>query len=115
MKQQHTLISTTLATLGLVLSASSMADSPFDDSASASSIEACVAQVAAQANYEDAVGVRHEVESLQRRTAGHKLHIDTKVFGGSDGLVLREYAATCIIGRDGAPLSLRIKQVNTEA
>jgi hypothetical protein len=115
MKKQHTLVNTTLATLGLFLSASSMADSPFDDNASASSIEACVAQVSTQANYEDAVGVRHEVETQQRRTGGHRLHIDTKVFGDSDGQVIREYAATCIIGRDGTPVSLRIKQVNTEA
>jgi hypothetical protein len=115
MKKQINLINTTLVTMGLLVSTSAMADSPFDDSASASSIQACVAEVSAQANYDSGTVVQHEVESSPRPITGHKLHIDTKVFGVDGKQVIREYAATCITGRDGSPLSLRIKQVNIGA
>ena len=102
------------AAMGVFLSTGSMAASPFDEAASDSSIEQCVAQIGEQANYADASGVRHEVATMKRRTVGHLLKVDTKVYGDEDGQVIREYATTCVIGRDGVPLNLRVKQTKTE-
>ena len=104
-----------LTVVGLFLSVGAMADSPFDERVSASSIEQCVAQVSTQANYDDARGVRHEVTELNRQTKNQILRIESKVFSRDSGEVIRAYAATCVIGRDGSPKSLRISQTDTEA
>ena len=114
MNKQNRAVTITLAVMGFFLSTGSMAASPFDEAASDSSIEQCVAQIGDQANYADASGVRHEVATLKRQVVGQWLKIDTKVYGDEDGQVIREYATTCVIGRDGVPLNLRVKQTKTE-
>lgn len=116
MNKQNRAVTISLAAMGVFLSTGSLAASPFDEAASERSIEQCVAQIGEQANYDDASGVRHEVATLKRQVVGQLLKIDTKVYGGDeDGQVIREYATTCVIGRDGAPLTLRIRQTNSEA
>ena len=115
MNTQKRAVTFTLAAMGLFLSAGSMAASIFDEAPSDSSIEQCVAQVGNQANYDHASYVRHDVATTKRRSVGHRLKIDTTVYGGEDGQVIREYAATCVVGRDGVPVKFRIKQSDTEA
>jgi hypothetical protein len=114
MIRQTRVIRSTVAAIGLFLSAGTMAAPAFGEDASDSSIEQCVAQIADQANYNDASRVQHHVAPLKHRTVGQLLKIDTRVYGDEDGQVIREYAATCVIGRDGTPLMIRIRQIDTE-
>jgi hypothetical protein len=114
MKKQNTVVTSSLAVVGLFLSTGSIAASPFDEGPSDSSIKECVAQIADQANYDDAAGVRHEVATKERKVSGHLLMIDTKVYDQINGEVVREYAATCVVGRNGNQLSFKIKQIDTE-
>lgn len=76
-------------------------------------VDACVAAVTAQADYSDAMRVRHDIESSERRSIGHKLVIDTKVYG--DRGVLREYRAVCVVTRDAEPLSFEIQEIASGA
>tara|TARA_R110002096_G_scaffold101547_4_gene224555 strand:+ start:9275 stop:9613 length:339 start_codon:yes stop_codon:yes gene_type:complete len=69
----------------------------FSEQAPASSIEICVAQISAQANYEHAARIRHEVDSKARRVGGHTIKVDTTVFGADGRAVIREYATVCAV------------------
>lgn len=111
MNKHSTVVASTLAVVGLFFSSGSMAASVFDDGASDVSIELCVAQVAEQANYDDASRVRHEVGTTTRRSVGHLLHIDTKVYGVDGDQLLREYSVTCVVGYNGVPRTLKVREV----
>ncbi len=97
MKINKHVITTTLAAAGLFISSSALAMPGFTTNAPKSTIDACVAQIAERANYEDASRVRHEVESRQRRISGHVLKIDTTVYGVDGEEVIREYVTTCAV------------------
>jgi hypothetical protein len=114
MQKQNTVVASSLAVVGLFLFTGSIAASPFDEGPSDSSVKACVAQIAEQANYDDAAGVRHEVVTKERRISGHLMMIDTKVYDQINGEVVREYATTCVVGHNGNQLSFKIKQIDTE-
>lgn len=81
----------------LTVSSNAYAVPGYEDEAPRSSIELCVAQISANANYEDASRVRHNVSSRQRRVSGHRISVDTKVFGADGFEVIREYATVCAI------------------
>ena len=93
----------------LALSSTVSAGSAFETKATQSEVEACVAAVTARADYGDAMRVRHDIESSQRRSTGHRLVIETRVYG--DGGILREYRAVCVVTRDAAPLSFEMREV----
>ena len=97
----------------LALSSAVSAGSAFPTKATQTEIDACVAAVTQRADYSDAMRVRHDIESSQRRSMGHKLVIDTKVFGAEG--VLREYRAVCVVARDAEPLSFEIREVATRS
>ena len=96
-------VSTSLAIAGLVVSSSAFALPLASEQAPESTIKQCIAEVAEHANYEDAGRVRHVVDSKERRFSGHKLKIDTTVFGIDGSEVIREYATVCSVS-DGAEL-----------
>ena len=73
-------------------------------------IDACVAEVAEQADYSQAARVRHVVESSLKLTNKHKLRIETQVLGETDDTVIREYAAICIAPDGGRPVTVKIRE-----
>ena len=104
-------IATTMALLGLLFSASAAADPLFPKVAPQSTVDLCVSQIAGHADYTGATRVRHEVESRERRSIGHELRIDTRVFGDVKDEVIREYATTCAVGHSQRPLTFRIREI----
>jgi len=96
-------VSTSLAIAGLVVSSSAFALPLASEPAPESTVKQCVAEVAEKANYDDAGRVRHVIDSKERRHSGHKLKIDTTVFGVDGSEVIREYATVCSVS-DGAEL-----------
>jgi hypothetical protein len=60
-------------------------------------------------NLEDAKSVIHNVETKERRVSGHKMHIQTLVYGDGEELI-REYAANCSINGKDEILRFRIHQ-----
>jgi hypothetical protein len=97
MSTKKAAISTTLAITGLLISAGGYAMPELPQLAPMSSVELCVAEIGKQANYEDAVRVRHEVDSKERRVGGHTIMIDTKVFAADSTRILREYETVCAV------------------
>ena len=110
MKISKSAASTSLAIAGLVISSSAFALPLASEQAPESTIKQCVVEVAEHANYEDAGRVRHVVDSKERRVSGHKLIIDTTVFGIDGSEVIRAYATVCSVS-DGAKLrKFKIKE-----
>ncbi len=97
MKINKHAVTTTLAAAGLFLSSSVLAMPGFTEDAPQSTVDVCIAQIAVQANYENAGLVRHDVESRQRRISGHTLRINTTVYGIDGEEVIREYTTTCAV------------------
>ncbi len=97
MKISKQVIMTTLAAAGLFVSGSALAMPGFTEVAPQSTINICIAQIAEQANYDNAGRVRHEVESRPRRFSGHILKIETTVYGVESDEVIRVYATTCAV------------------
>lgn len=104
-------VTATIAVLGLAISAAAQADSYFPTVAPQSTVDLCVAQIADRADYGGAIRVRHEIESKERRSIGHELRIDTRVYGDIEDEVIREYATICAVGNSQQPLTFRIKEV----
>ena len=103
----------TIALLGLVISAGAQADSLFPKTAPQSTVDHCVQQIGAYANYDDARRVHHEIESEELRSIGYKLRIDTRVYGDTEDQVIREYATTCSVGNSQRTLAFRIRELGT--
>ena len=110
MKISKYAVSTSLAITGLILSSITFAMPGFSEQAPESSIKICVAQIGERANYEGAGRVRHEVDSIKRRVSGHKITIDTKVFGADGGEVIREYATVCSITDDSETKRFKFRE-----
>jgi len=115
MKISKHVVTISLAAAGLFISASALALPGFSDDAPQSTIDVCVAQIADQANYENATRVRHEVESKQRRNSGHILKIETTVFGVDGEEILREYATTCAVNDRQETRLFKIQETGTRA
>ena len=61
------------------------------------SVDACLAELSAHADYKGAGSVRHNVKTEARRVSGHTLQIETLVFDGSDSQIIRGYSASCVL------------------
>jgi hypothetical protein len=107
MKIHKTAIS--LILIGLFAANIAFALPEFTKDAPQSSIDTCVAEVDSFANLEDAKAVVHNVETRERRVSGHKMHIQTLVYGEGDRLI-REYAANCSINGQDEILRFRIHE-----
>jgi hypothetical protein len=107
MKNQKILISLTLIGLFAVNVASALPE--FTKDAPQSSIDSCIAEVDSFAILDDATGVVHNVETRERRVSGHRMHIQTLVYGEGEELI-REYAANCSINGQEEILRFRIHQ-----
>lgn len=108
MNQPRTARLTNLAALAVFTPIGALAGTAASELAPAEKVDACVAAITAKADYSDANRVRHEVLSKKRRRLGHKLVIDTTVFGESNGEVIRRYAAICYVSYGDAPIKIEI-------
>ncbi len=95
MKHLNLALSTAVA--GMILSGSALAMPGFTEQAPFSSVEICIGKISKAANYENAGRVRHEVDSEERRVGGHKIKIDTLVFGADGSELIREYTTVCAV------------------
>lgn len=86
-----------LALTGLFAANVATASLPVDTEAPQSSLDTCLAEVAANADYVGASNVQHFVASKPRSVSGFTVSIRTLVYDGED--VLHEYAARCAIDR----------------
>ena len=107
MRNHKTAISLTL--IGLFAANIAFALPEFQKEAPQSSIDSCVAEVDSFANLEDAKSVIHNVETKERRVSGHKMHIQTLVYGEGEEII-REYASNCSINGQDETLRFRIHQ-----
>lgn len=102
--------STSLAIASLAISASAFALPLQSEQAPRDSVNLCVAQIAEQANYKDAVRVHHEVDSKARRVSGHKIFVTTTVFGIDGDNPIREYATVCSISDKTETKKFKIRE-----
>lgn len=78
-------------------------------------INSCVKAVGEQANYSDATRVRHAVVGVTERTVGYKLTIETSLYDDSGEVAIREYATSCVINGNNAPMKFSISQIDDNA
>ena len=110
-KQAITIVFTAvLAVAGFTAGSNASAMPGFPNPAPMTSIEQCVAKIGEQANYENAVRVRHEVDSKERRVGGHTITIDTMIFGADGTEVIREYATICAVSAKSETKAFKIKE-----
>ena len=72
-------------------------------------VEACVAEINAQANYTGAARVVHNVDVKKRRPLGHSLSIETLVLKADGETPLRSYATDCTVTPRHVPLRVSIR------
>ncbi len=78
-------------------------------------INACVAAIADQANYDGATYVRHTVVGVKERTVGYKLTIETSVYSDNGDTAIREYATSCVVNGNNAPMKFSISESDVGA
>ncbi|MDH4125175.1 MAG: hypothetical protein OEW64_00105 [Gammaproteobacteria bacterium] len=78
-------------------------------------INACVEAVGQHANYSDATRVRHAVVGVKERTVGYKLTIETAIYTDNGDVPSREYATSCIVNGNHAPMQFAIIATNDGA
>ncbi len=78
-------------------------------------INSCVATIADHANYDDATHVRHDVVGVKERTVGYKLTIETSIYSDDGDAVIREYATSCVVNGDNAPMKFSISESDVGA
>ena len=111
MKISKAAVSISLAIAGLIVSSSAFALPGLSGQAPESSIKQCVAEIGEHANYDNAVRVRHVVDSEHRRGGrGHMITIDTTVFGVDGSEVIREYATVCAVSNSSVTKHFKIKE-----
>jgi hypothetical protein len=87
--------------IGLLAANVAFALPGFTSEPTKSSVDRCVAEVDSNADFTNAASVVHNVKAEDRRVSGHKLRIQTLVFGEDRETVIREYAAACAVdGQD---------------
>ncbi len=74
------------------------------------SVDTCVAEVSSNADYDAAGKVQHNVASKPRSVSGHKISIDTVVFGADGETVIREYTSSCAINKQAEIKFFKIRQ-----
>lgn len=95
MKVSKTAVSITL--VGLFVANAAFALPVVTKDAPRSSVDTCIAEVSENANYENGSTVYHDVETEERRVPGHKMSIQTLVYGSDGETVIRAYATHCVI------------------
>ena len=78
-------------------------------------INACVSVIADQANYDDATYVRHTVVGVKERTVGYKLTIETSIYSIKGDAAIREYATSCVVNGNNAPMKFSISETDVGA
>ena len=76
-------------------------------------INSCVTAVAAHANYSDATRVRHAITDVKQRIVGYKLTIETAIYTDTGDAPSREYATSCVVNGDHAPMQFLITETRT--
>ena len=107
MKNHKTAVS--LALIGLFVANVAFALPGFTREAPQSSVDTCVAEVDAKADYDLGQSVIHNVVTEERRVSGHKMNIRTIVYGEGD-TVIREYATYCAIDDQDDIRRFKIRQ-----
>ena len=92
---RKTLISLALAVL--LVADFALASPYFDEEAPQSSLDACIAEVSNNVDYEGASEVTHLVESKPRSVSGFTVRIRTDVYEGES--IIRQYRSNCAINR----------------
>jgi len=78
-------------------------------------INSCVSAIAGQANYDDATRVRHTVVDVKERTVGYKLTIETSIYSDNGDSAIREYATSCVVNGNNAPMKFSISEIDVGA
>ena len=99
-----------LTLTGLFVANVALAVPGFSTEASPSSVDACLAQVADNADYANARSIVHNVETEDRRVSGHKMSIQTIMYAEDGSTVIREYASTCAINGQDEVQRFKIRQ-----
>ena len=114
MKTATTKVSISLALVGLFVSSVALAGFAPDEPPS-ESIDSCVAEIRANADYTGASRVRHELTNTGYRSLAYKLRISTSVFDESGENVIRAYSTKCIVYGDNEPVFFEIEATNDGA
>ena len=78
-------------------------------------IRSCVTTVAEHANFDDATRVKHAVVGVKERAVGYKLTIETSLYNENTDAAIREYATSCVVNGNNAPLQFSISNMNDDA
>jgi len=99
-----------LTLIGLYVFAAPAGAATVAESGVADEVNSCVAAVRERVDYSDAIGIRHDVVAIERRTVGYTLKISTVVYGQNEGETIRAYATTCVVNGDNKPLQFSISK-----
>jgi len=110
MKHSKTIGTSILSAAALIVMAGSASAAQGSWSEIQTEINSCVAAVGEHANYTDATRVRHAVVDVKERTVGYKLSIETSIFNDSGETAIREYATSCIVNGNNAPMKFSINE-----
>jgi len=107
-KSSKAIISLTL--VGLYAIATPSGAATVAESGVADEVNSCIAEVRERADYSDAIGVRHNVVAIERRTVGYTLKISTSVLGQDQDETIRAYATTCVVNGNNKPMQFSISK-----
>ena len=79
------------------------------------SIDSCIAEIRAHADYSNAGRVRHVLREFGHRSLAHKLRISTAVYDESGKELIRAYSTKCIVYGDEEPVFFRIEAADKGA
>jgi hypothetical protein len=105
-----TAISLTL--IGLFVAATPSNAATVAESGLENEVNQCLSEVRQHLNYNDAIGVRHVVKAIERRTVGYTMKIDTAVVGEFGNETIRAYATTCVVNGNNKPLKFAISETS---
>ncbi len=74
------------------------------------SIERCVQEIYATADFDGAASVRHNVSVNERRSGRQVMKIETLVFGDEQETLIREYATVCGVSPNASPDVFRLHE-----
>ena len=108
MLNRKILVSLTL--IGLFAANVALALPEFSSEPPPASVDTCIAEVDRKADFTSAASVIHNVQSEDRRVSGHKLRIQTLVYGEDGETLIREYAAACAVDDQAEIRRFQIRQ-----
>ena len=110
MNKAQLIASIYLGVFGVLAFNGADAATPRSNVAPQDKIEACIAEVAEQADYSEAAKVRHIVESSLYVANKHKLRIETQLLRENDDTVIREFASICVAPNGDKPVTLKTRE-----